>query len=204
MFSIVSIRSRLETSIPSYNYFSIQGYKTDVPQNYYIGKNNAYDFESGWKPVDQIAPGDVVVEKDFAAQYTPTKPSITQVQFDPANTALTIGFVANDLDNDLAGYQVFISTHSRGWDYNQFYGDTSAKAYWADPGGWKPDMYEKLFELPLSDAGLVKLGANQNQVNIPVKPGKTYFITVMPFDSYGLSVGRVLYPESNELKVTVP
>jgi hypothetical protein len=27
---------------------------------------------------------------------------------------------------------------------------------------------------------------------------------VMAYDSYGLSVGRVIYPVSNELKVTVP
>jgi hypothetical protein len=32
----------------------------------------------------------------------------------------------------------------------------------------------------------------------------TYYITVMADDSYGLSVGRVIYPASNELKVTVP
>ena len=61
-----------------------------------------------------------------------------------------------------------------------------------------------LFELPPSNLGMIKLPADKQQVGIQVKRGITYFITVMPFDAYGLSVGRVLYPVSNELKVAVP
>ncbi len=189
---------------PSYSYFSDQAYKTDVPQNYYVGLDNAYNFEHGWKAIDKISPKDTVKLNDLAPIFTPTKPSITNVQYDLANATLTVSFTASDPNNDLAGYQVFISDHSRDWDYNQFYGSGSAKVYWADPGGWKPDMYEQLFALPPANLGSMKLSANKNQVNIAVKHGITYFITVMPFDSYGLSVGRVLYPESNELKVTVP
>jgi hypothetical protein len=189
---------------PSYNYFSSQAYKTDVPQNYYIGIDNASNFEHGWKPVGIIAPGDRVKQYDLPPRSTPTKPSITHVQFDPANTTLKVSFTATDPDNDLAGYQVFISDHSRGWDYNHFYGDVSARIYWADSTGWKPDMYERLFEIPPSDQGSMRLTADKNQVDIHVKRGTTYFITVMPFDLYGLSVGRSLYPVSNELKVRVP
>lgn len=65
-------------------------------------------------------------------------------------------------------------------------------------------MYEQLFNLPPSNIGLIRLAADQEQVDIPVEPGISYFITVMPFDSYGQSVGRTLYPASNEIKVTVP
>jgi hypothetical protein len=65
-------------------------------------------------------------------------------------------------------------------------------------------MYARLFELPPSEAGLVTLGPDQDQVVIPVKHAATIFITVMPFDSYGQSVGRVLYPVSNELKFVIP
>jgi hypothetical protein len=189
---------------PSYFYFSSQAYLTDVPQNYYVGVDSAYDFEHSWKAVEKIASNDKVVLYDFPVQRTPTKPIITNVLLDPSHTTLTVSFKATDPNSDLDGYQIFISDHSRGWDYNQFYGDESAKFYWADPGGWKPDMYRYLFELPPSNLGSMKLTANKKQVDIPVKRGMTYFISVMPFDSYGLSVGRVLYPESNELKVTVP
>lgn len=189
---------------PSYSYFSSQAYKKDVPQTYYTGRGSPYAFENGWKAADKISPSDTVKLNDLPAIHTPTKPRFTQVQFDPAYTTLTVSFTASDPDNDLAGYQVFISALSRGWDYNQFYGDVSAKTYWADPGGWKPDMYEQLFLLPPSEEGLVKLSADKKQVEIPVRHGTTLFITVMAFDSYGQNVGRVLYPVSNELKVTIP
>jgi hypothetical protein len=189
---------------PSYYYFSSQAYLMDVPQNYYVGLDSAYDFEHGWKAVETITANDKVTLYDFPEQYTPTTPIITSVSFDSSRTTLTVSFTATDPDGDLAGYQIFISDHSRGWDYNQFYGGESAKVYWADPDGWKPEMYESLFELPPSNLGSMKLAADKNRVDIPVKRGVTYFVTVMPFDSYGLSVRRVLYPESNELRITIP
>ncbi|MBU4224675.1 MAG: hypothetical protein KKC71_02500 [Chloroflexi bacterium] len=188
---------------PSYFYFSSEAYQTDVPQGYYMGLAGAHEFEGGWMAID-IAPNDKVLLNDFRAQHTPTKPIFSNVQFDTGYTILTVSFTATDPDNDLAGYRVFFSNHSRGWDYNQFYGDESTKVYWANPGGWKPDMYEQLFELPPSNIGLIRLDADQEQVDIPIERGMSYFVTVMPFDSYGQSVGRVLYPASNELKVTVP
>jgi hypothetical protein len=189
---------------PSNSYFSSHAYLTDVPQNYFIGLDSAYDFEHGWKAVDKIAPNDKVVLYDFPVRQTPTKPIITNVSIDPGNTTLRVSFKATDPNKDLAGYQIFISDHSRGWDYNQFYGDKSAKVYWADSSGWKPDMYGYLFEIPPNNLGFLKLAADQTKVTISVKHGKTYFISVMPFDSYGLSVGRVIYPASNELKISIP
>jgi hypothetical protein len=189
---------------PSYSYFSSQAYERDVPQNYYVGLYSAYNFEHGWKPVDEIPPQDTVRLNDLPPFFTPAKPDITSVQVDQAKGLLDISFRANDPQNDLAGIQVFISDHSRGWDYNQFYGDKPAKAFWADRQGWQPEMYQNLFELPPSNLGSITLGPNAQHVQISVKPGLTYFITVMPFDSYGRSVGRTLYPVSNELKVTIP
>jgi hypothetical protein len=189
---------------PSYYYFSSQAYLTDVPQGYYIGLDSAYNFEHGWKALDEIAPSDKVLLNDLPAQQTPTKPIFTNVQFDPGYTTLTVSFKATDADNDLAGYEVLVSDHSRGWDYNQFYGDNSVKVYWVNPGGWNPDMYEQLFDLPPSNIGLIRLDAHHEWVDIPVERGISYFITVIPFDAYGQSVGRVLYPASNEIKVAVP
>jgi hypothetical protein len=189
---------------PSYYYFSSQAYLTDAPQGYYVGLDSAYSFERGWKGIEEIAPNDTVVLHDLPAQQTPSKPILTNIQISTGYTTLTVSFTATDPDNDLAGYQVFVSDHSRGWDYNQFYGDATTKGYWANPSGWKSNMYEHLFELPPSNKGLIILDSGEERVDIPVERGITYFITVMPFDSYGQSVGRVLYPSSNELKVTVP
>jgi hypothetical protein len=189
---------------PSYSYFSSQSYLTDAPQGYFLGLGAADNFEHGWKPVDQIAANDVVVEQDLAPRYTPSKPVISTVQLNAGSTSLTVAFSATDPDHDLAGYQIFVSEHSRGWDYNQFYGSTTARAFWADSDGWKPEMYAQLFQLPPSDMGVVILSADKTQVSIPVKHGLTYYITIMAYDSYGKSVGRSLFPESNELKITVP
>ncbi len=75
---------------PSYNYFSSQAYLTDVPQNYYVGLDSPFDFEHGWKAVDKITPGDIVVLNDSPEQETPTRPIITYVSFDPNHTTLTV------------------------------------------------------------------------------------------------------------------
>jgi hypothetical protein len=189
---------------PSYYYFSNQAYLTDVPQGYYTGLENLYNFERGWKAIDEVAPIDKVVLYDFPPQQAPTKPIFTNVQFDSGHTTLTVSFTATDPDYDLAGFQVFISDHSRGWDYNQFYGNESSKIYWANLSGWDPDMYAQLFKLPPSNLGVFTLDSNQSQVAIPVEHNVSYFISVMPFDSYGQKIGRVVYPASNELEVIVP
>lgn len=197
--------SNLASSLyPSYIYFSRLSYLTDAPQGYFVGVGEADNFEHGWKPVDPIATGDLVVEYDQPARHTPTKPFIKGIRLNPDNTTLTIAFSASDLDNDLAGYQVFISDHARGWDYNQFYGDEAGRAYWADGSGWKPDMYASLFELPPADLGRMTLAADQTQVDISVRHGQTYYVTIMAFDAYGQSVGRTLFPESNQIKIIIP
>jgi hypothetical protein len=116
---------------------------------------------------------------------------------------MRISFYSTDRDNDLLGYQIFLSSHSRGWDYNHFYGENEVRPFWANPGGWNSSMYMNLFKLPPSDLGIVTLSSIENELRIPVTSGKTYFITVMPLDAYGKSIGRKVYPESNELKLVV-
>jgi len=199
-----SSRNNIVDEYPSYYYFSSQAYLTDVPQNYFVGSDSTYDFEHGWKAVETIAPSDKVVEYDFPEQETPTKPNIKSVIIDLSHSTMNLSFSATDPNGDLAGYKIFISDHSRGWDYNQFYGSDSSRAYWANPGGWKPGMYGALFNLPPSNLGLMELNADKTQVDIPLKHGKSYYISVMAYDYYGLSVGRIIYPVSNELRITVP
>ena len=62
-------------------------------------------------------------------------------------------------------------------------------------------MYENLYKEPPYDIALIKTA--QNQVSIPIKEPGAYYITVMPYDARGESVGRVLYPVSEEIKVQV-
>jgi hypothetical protein len=203
--------SRREELYPSFLYFSANAYQHEHPGYYYKTASpevaDADTLQYGWLRYGGLptkwVPTDNILLADYPKRYTPVIPTIQGLTFDKQTMTLKINFQSSDLDGDLIGYRVFVSNHSRGWEYNQFYGDESVKIYWANPDGWKPSMYENLFTLPPSDVTLITLQANETQVEIPVEQGKTYFITVMPFDAYGKMIGRILYPESNELKFEV-
>jgi hypothetical protein len=62
-------------------------------------------------------------------------------------------------------------------------------------------MYGRLFQIPPSD--VARVDSNSPDITVSGLRSGTYFVSVMPRDSYGVSVGRELYPSSNELKVTV-
>jgi hypothetical protein len=108
---------------------------------------------------------------------------------------------AIDSDNDLMGYKVFVSRKSRGWAYGRYTGPAHLKAFVIGSGGWKPDMYEKLYRLPLHEVRLLKTKHTFSDLALP--PGATYFITVMPYDAHGEVVGRILYQMSDEIQVNL-
>ena len=94
-----------------------------------------------------------------------------------------------------------MGTTSRDWDYGTFKGSDAAKVFWANPGGWMPAMYPRLFALPPSDAATVDATGTTITVR-GLAPG-TYYVSVMAIDAYGREVGRHLYPASNELRLIV-
>jgi hypothetical protein len=188
---------------PSYFYFSSAAYQKAAPFSYMESASGDYTFLHGWKYVATM-PGEDVLLSNFHPQSTPSKPVFSSIHIDIEQKILTLSFASSDSDHDLAGYRIFVASHSRGWDYNQFYGDGSLSTYWANLSGWKPEMYARLFELPPSDVALIKIGPDQSEATIPLASSATYFITVMPFDVYGEGVGRILYPASNEIRITMP
>lgn len=109
---------------------------------------------------------------------------------------------SQDTDNDLLGYKVYVSENSRNWSYNEFSGPNELREFWSNTNGWKPEMYERLFKEPTHNVALIK--TNKTHVNIPLERSRTYFVTVMPFDAHGESVGKVLYRMSEEIKVSAP
>lgn len=109
---------------------------------------------------------------------------------------------SQDTDNDLLGYKVYVSENSRNWSYNEFSGPKELRKFWSNANGWKPEMYERLFKEPPHNVALIK--TNKTHVNIPFERSRTYFVTVMPFDDHGESVGKVLYRMSEEIKVSAP
>ena len=109
---------------------------------------------------------------------------------------------SQDPDDDLLGYKVYVSENSRGWHYQKFRGPEELNRFWSNSNGWKPEMYERLFKEPPHEIAFIK--TDQTYIDIPLDKTKTYYITVMPFDAHGESVGKVLYQMSEEIKVTAP
>lgn len=130
-------------------------------------------------------------------KYEPTQPVFKSV--DMTNQKVKITWNASyDRDHDLMGYRIYLSRKSRGWNYQYFIGDEKVKKYWH--GGWRPEMYDSLFREPPSDAGLITTSRMSVEIDLP--HGEVKYVTIMPFDRYGESVGRKLYLMSEELTLT--
>ena len=191
---------------PSSAYFSAQyfagnpGYPAYLTRKAPLTTATDPSLDFGWTDPNQLerTPATDIVLADISTRVSPNAPSIAAV----GTTAGTIHIsVAADPAATVSGYRVFVSSTSRGWDYGEFLGSTAAKSDWANPSGWTAGMYSRLFQIPPSD--VAKVDSNGPDITVSgLRPG-TYYVSVMPRDSYGDSVGRDLYPSSNELKVTV-
>lgn len=191
---------------PSSAYFSAQyfagnpGYPVYLSRKAFPASATDPSLDFGWTDPSQLerAPASDIVLSDISSRVSPNAPSIEAV----STTGGTIHIsVAPDPAAAVSGYRVFVSSTSRGWDYGEFLGSSAAKSDWANPSGWTAAMYGRLFQIPPSD--VAKVDSNVPDITVSgLRPGN-YFVSVMPRDSYGDSVGRELYPSSNELKVTV-
>lgn len=75
----------------------------------------------------------------------------------------------------------------------------SVKRYFV--GGWNPEMYDKLFKEPPRDVQLFEIDSTSIELEVADYKFPIY-VTVMPFDKHGESVGRRLYNMSAELKLS--
>ena len=94
------------------------------------------------------------------------------------------------------GYRIYLSTKSRGWNYNNIEAPMKVKKYFF--GGWNPQMYDKVFKEPPSDLGLIETSLNKIEIPFPNELVEI-FVTLMAFDRHGELVGRSLYNQSVEL-----
>ncbi len=60
-------------------------------------------------------------------------------------------------------------------------------------------MYDSLFQEPQHDVFLVR--TSETQVDLELEVDETYYVTIMPYDRHGESLGRIIYPASNEIKI---
>lgn len=135
-------------------------------------------------------PGAVTLKSIRVDSYQPGVKGSIEIEWSPSK----------DLDRDVLGYKVYVSKNTRGWSYSQFSGSKKLEKF-HNKVVWKPEMYENLYKEPPYDIALIKTA--QNQASIPIKEPGTYYITVMPYDAHGESVGKKLYLVSEEIKVQI-
>ncbi len=189
----------------AYHYFSSLSYEESKSQTLFYVKTASFEQEQldqtyfGWFTYQVITDTERTL-RPLDLHAAPSVVWIDKIEMDSSSGLAAVSFHANDPDHDLAGYRVFISTQSRGWDYAAFFGAEEARPYWNNPGGWKPEMYDVFHLLPPSDVDLIQTESGQVEIAIPA--GETLFISIMAYDVYGEQVGRKLYPVSNEIVIS--
>lgn len=191
---------------PSYAYFSAGYFASHAAYPAYLERRafpvsaSDPDLMFGWgEPAGLVrTPAPDIALSAIPDRPSPGPPSVQAVSTAPGEIRLTVVPTGTA---PVASYRVLVGTTSRGWDYGSFSGSDAARASWANPGGWTPAMYQRLFALPPSDAASVE--AVGPSIRVRGLRAGTYFVSVMATDPYGRQVGRELYPASNELLVTV-
>lgn len=181
---------------PSYYFFSSEAYNDLVPSYYYKTatiEQAAASIYFGWEIYKTIT--NAWKLSNIQKKYEPSGPIFTHI-FKGKN------YVQLSWEPPVAadGYRVYISKVSRGWQYQNFVNSEEIKPYWH--GGWKPEMYDSMFREPPSDVRLFT--TTNTSVKIKLPKGEIRYVTVMPYDHHGESVGRKLYNMSDELMLTNP
>lgn len=184
---------------PSYFFFSKKNlskidatyyYKTATPEeaanSKWYGWNYYKTVTDRWKLTD------------FEPKYEPDPPNFIDVKRNGDKFVIE-WLPARDSDNDLLGYRVYVSSKSRGWNYQDIDAPAAVKRYFA--GGWKPEMYDNLFKEPPRDVQFFETEKTSIELVAPDSKLPIY-VTVMPFDKHGESVDRRLYNMSAELTLS--
>jgi hypothetical protein len=198
---------------PSYHYFSrtawVNQFKgtTRTPCATYKIATAAQARASrryGWEYAKSVDTPDRLLP-DIPAYYAPAAPTIASVTtWRTASGAVQVTITWNasfDFDHDLAGYRVLVSRQSRGWNYNGQSLPTGLMSLKSSSTGWTSAKYAARFTLPKSEVFSVRT-TKTSQVLQFNNPGN-YFISIMPYDAHGQTVGRTLYPLSEEVRVTI-
>lgn len=197
---------------PSFYYFYKTAYGNVAP-SYYEKTATQKEEENrwyGWNYYKTILDKKRLIINKFPIYYVPQAVNFKSIKIQPMNQNISskknknliIEWTSsNDKDNDVMGYKIYISKKQRGWTYNQWNGDDKLKKFWNNIGGWNPEMYENLFKEPSHEIALIK--TKETKLNISLPSNNEYYITVMPYDAHGESVGRKIYPMSNEIKINI-
>lgn len=197
------------SAYPSYFYFSRalwnaqqSGRAPYVVRKVASATQSQYSRFYGWdRCVMEAYPGRKLY--DLPLQYTPGAPQINRVESaltDTGSLRVSIGWLPSpDADGDLAGYRVFVSRQSRGWNYDGQSLPADLMAFKSSTAGWNPSKYAARFTLPRSEVAMIQTTATS--VELLLSQVGDYYITIMPYDVHGQQVGRTIYPMSEEIRI---
>lgn len=162
---------------PSMFFFNRSYYRTVEPAycEKMASKSELRDRHYGWLHCT-LEPGDWQLS-DLPQRYLPGAPHSLVRQ----GSRLT-WTPSDDADGDLLGYRVYVGSRPRGWCYGP---------------GWRPEMYAARFQEPPCDVAFLETSAPS--VELPTINDRPLYVTVLPYDRHGESVGRRIYPASEEL-----
>jgi hypothetical protein len=192
---------------PSYYYFGRASYTTE-PLLYYKQAGPAEAQASryyGWDCYTTEVDHDRKLWDDRKPLRPPGAPFLQELHVEPAGPVcwVFLGWrPSEDPDGDLAGYRVFVSRQSRGWGYDGASLAAPLLPFKSHPEGGSPDQYEARYQLPGGEVATIDTPEASVRLTL-ASPGK-YYLSVMPYDLYGLAVGRKLFPPSEELRLVLP
>ncbi len=192
---------------PSYFYFSRQAWYAQHPSRAPFTYRKMYPASAyrskfyGWEQAAVDAdPGRRLHNLSLA--WSPGAPQIDGIALSRSDDGVvhaSLRWTTIDQDDDLAGYRVYVSRNSRGWNYDGSSLPAELMAFKSHTIGWDPSMYEARFTLPRADVMLTDTHAAAVDLALS-EPGE-FYVTIMPYDAHGELAGRRLYAMSEELLI---
>lgn len=188
---------------PSWYYFAAPAYAASRASPVCIAKAATPEQEDrsrlyGWEYYTTVPDPDRRLTAEVEPRKTSAPPVLTKVRCDTDGDGrrLTLAWA---VAKGAVGYRVFVGCTPRGWNYDGPSLPSDLMRYKSGHGTWRPEMYEPRYRLPPADLAFVDTTELRVTVQLPTA-GPAY-VTVMPYDAYGESVGRRLYPVTEELRV---
>ena len=156
----------------------------------------------GWNYYSTVKAEDIAISSttEPCPSFQPSLTFVDNISLCPGKVSLSCRAIDND--SDLLGYRLFISTQSRGWDYNRYFCGEDVKKYIRPRPELDPAAYDRINRMPSSEVALVESDA-KGKFDLSLPRG-TYFMTIMAFDRHGEKIGKRWYTPSNELVISVP
>jgi len=185
---------------PSYYYFAKKAYKDTKPCYYTKNLNleeSSKDRYFGWHNYSQTPVDDFsFLELDLT--YCPGPVDITEIK--KVERGVRISWSSPpDSSKLLSHFKIFMSSVPREWNYMHYYGRPEYQKYCSEPNTLKKRTYKSFFEAPvcINTVKTNEMSYTLNNQELAESP----FVSIMPVDTYGLSIGRERWSLSPEYNI---